>query len=57
MSTAIKRLHQLGYYEEAEVVAVRIAAFKSGFFKLDGGKNILSIKKRKLFGIQKREEP
>jgi len=31
------RLHQIGEYEEAEVVAARVAACKMGFFKPDSG--------------------
>ena len=37
MSTAMTRLHNLGQYEEAEVVASRVSACKMGFFKPDGG--------------------
>ncbi len=36
MSTAMTRLYQLSQYEEAEVVAARVAACKSGFFKPNG---------------------
>jgi len=35
MSTAMTRLHNLGQYEEAEVVASRVSACKMGFFKPD----------------------
>jgi capsid protein len=37
MSAAITRFHQLSQYEQAEVVAARVAACKSGFFMPDGG--------------------
>lgn len=37
LHTAAKRLHMLGGYEEAEVVAARTAAAKMGFFKSDTG--------------------
>ena len=36
-STAMTRLHQIGEYEEAEVVAARVAACKMGFFRPDAG--------------------
>lgn len=35
--TAMKRLHMLGAYEEAELVASRLGASKMGFFKSAGG--------------------
>ena len=37
MHSAMTRLNMLGGYEEAEVVAARIAACKMGFFELPGG--------------------
>ena len=37
MHTAAKRLHMLGGYEEAEVVAARTASAKMGFFKSETG--------------------
>lgn len=37
LASAMTRLHQLGEYEEAEVVAARVAACKMGFFKPDSG--------------------
>jgi lambda family phage portal protein len=37
MHTAAKRLHMLGGYEEAEVIAARTASAKMGFFKSDTG--------------------
>lgn len=36
LSSAMTRLHQIGEYEEAEVVAARVSACKMGFFKPDG---------------------
>jgi len=35
LSSAIMRLHQLGKYEEAELVAARVASSKMGFFEPD----------------------
>ncbi len=35
--TAMRRLRQLGAYEEAELVAARVGASKMGFFKPSGG--------------------
>ncbi len=35
--TAMRRLRQLGAYEEAELIAARVAASKMGFFKPTGG--------------------
>jgi len=37
VASAMTRLHQLGEYEEAEVVAARVSACKMGFFKPDSG--------------------
>ena len=37
LASAMTRLHQIGEYEEAEVVAARVAACKMGFFKPDSG--------------------
>jgi lambda family phage portal protein len=37
LASAMTRLHQIGEYEEAEVVAARVSACKMGFFRPDGG--------------------
>lgn len=37
MVTAMTRLHQIGEYEEAELIASRASACKMGFFKSDSG--------------------
>ena len=41
LASAMTRLHQIGEYEEAEVVAARVAACKMGFFKPDSGEGYI----------------